>query len=200
MKNKKLEVLFLIVGIVLFLILGVMVYKDFFATNKSKKLATIGLYGYTLHDTDTKLYKSEFEALETILDTKPINYEEYAKSIAKLFVIDVYTLNNKMASTDIGGTEFLHKDLKENFKENMGASIYKFIESNIDGKRNQELPEVSEVTVSKIFETTYKYDSNQYPAYEVSLTWKYDKELGYQTSTKITIINSNDVLYIVKGE
>ena len=200
LKSKKLEITFLIVGIVLFIILGLMVYKDFFSTNKSKKLATIGLYGYSLHDTDNDVYKNEFKALETILDTKPINYSDYAKSIAKLFVIDVFTLNNKMASTDIGGIEFLHKDIKENFKENMGASIYKFVKSNIDGKRTQELPEVSEVTVTNVFETNSTYESNQYKSYEVSLSWTYVKDLGYQSSIKLTIINSNDVLYIIKGE
>ena len=123
----------------------------------------------------------------------------YAKLISELFIIDLYSLNSKLTSTDIGGIEFLHKDLRENFKENMGSTLYKFVESNIDGKRKQELPMVKEVNVTDVFETKYTYNKNEYPAYLVTVNWTYEKDLGYQTSAKLTIINDNDILYIVKG-
>lgn len=112
----------------------------------------------------------------------------------------MYTLDNKLASTDIGGLEFLHKYLKDNFKENMGSTLYNFVESNIDGKRTQELPIVKDVNVSDVFETKYTYNKTEYDAYIVSTDITYEKELGYPKSMKLTIIKDNNILYIVKGE
>ena len=200
-KDKKIILLFIIVGILLFGILGVKIYFDFFNDNTTKKeIDSIDFYGYKLTNGDTDLYKNTFKSLNEVLSAKTIDYKEYAKLISELFIIDLYSLNNKVASTDIGGTEFLHKDLVDNFKENMGASLYKFVESNLDGKRTQKLPLVKSVTVGDVFETKYKYNKKEYDAYIVSLNWDYESDLGYQTSMKITLINDSDILYIVKGE
>ena len=82
----------------------------------------------------------------------------------------------------------------------MGSSLYKNVLSNIDGKRNQELPIVSKVNVDNVFKTKYTYNKEEYDAYLVTLSWEYEKDLGYQNSIKLTIINDNNILYIVKGE
>ena len=203
MKRKsdiKVILLFIVVGVLLLGFLGYRINKDFLSKSTNKKqIDSIDFYGYTLSKSDTDLYKSTFKELSKVLNEKPVNMNEYAKAISKLFIIDLYSLDNKLTSTDIGGVEFLHKDLRENFKENMGSTLYKFVESNIAGKRKQELPMVKEVNVSDVFETKYTYNKNEYPAYLVTVDWTYEKDLGYQTSAKLTIINDNDVLYIVKG-
>ncbi len=203
MKRKsdiKVILLFIVVGVLLLGFLGYRINKDFLSKSTNKKqIDSIDFYGYTLSKSDTDLYKSTFKELSKVLNEKPVNMNEYAKAISKLFIIDLYSLDNKLTSTDIGGVEFLHKDLRENFKENMGSTLYKFVESNLDGKRKQELPMVKEVNVTDVFETKYTYNKNEYPAYLVTVNWTYEKDLGYQTSTKLTIINDNDILYIVKG-
>ncbi len=199
-KGRGVIVIFIIVGIILFGYLGYRVKNDFFKGSERKKLDSIELYGYTLSKNDTEIYKTYFKELSKVLNEKTIDYTEYAKLISKLFVIDLYTLDNKLASTDIGGLEFLHKDLKDNFKENMGSTLYNFVESNIDGKRTQELPIVKDVNVSDVFETKYTYNKTEYDAYIVSTDITYEKDLGYPKSMKLTIIKDNNVLYIVKGE
>lgn len=203
MKRKsdiKVILLFIVVGVLLLSFLGYRINKDFLSKSTNKKqIDSIDFYGYTLSKSDTDLYKSTFKELSKVLNEKPVNMNEYAKAISKLFIIDLYSLDNKLTSTDIGGVEFLHKDLRENFKENMGSTLYKFVESNLDGKRKQELPMVKEVNVTDVFETKYTYNKNEYPAYLVTVNWTYEKDLGYQTSAKLTIINDNDILYIVKG-
>lgn len=201
-KNKGIVVIiiFIIVGVLLFGYLGYRVKSDFFKGSERKKLDSIELYGYTLSKNDTEIYKTYFKELSKVLNEKTIDYTEYAKLISKLFVIDLYTLDNKLASTDIGGLEFLHKDLKDNFKENMGSTLYNFVESNIDGKRTQELPIVKDVNVSDVFETKYTYNKTEYDAYIVSTDITYEKDLGYPKSMKLTIIKDNNILYIVKGE
>lgn len=194
-------VLFVIVGLIIFGIVGYKVYVDFFNDNSvNKKLLSLDLYGYTLSKNDTELYKDNFKALEKTLNETPIDYSEYAKLMSKLFVIDVFTLNNKLSSTDIGGLEFLYKDLKENFKENMGNTLYKNIEINLDGKRTQNLPEVTSIEVSDVFETKYTYNKVEYDAYQVTLNWEYKQELGYEKTIKLTLIKDDKILYIVKGE
>lgn len=198
--DRKIIILFIIVGVLLIGFLGYRVNKDFLSkTNSKKQIDSIDFYGYTLSKSDTDLYKSIFKELSKVLNEKPVDMNSYAKLVSELFIIDLYSLDSKLTSTDIGGIEFLHKDLRENFKENMGSTLYKFVESNIDGKRKQELPMVKEVNVSDVFETKYTYNKNEYPAYLVTVNWTYEKDLGYQTSAKLTIINDNDILYIVKG-
>lgn len=199
-KGRGVIVIFIIVGIILFGFLGYRVKNDFFKGSERKKLDSIELYGYTLSKNDTEIYKTYFKELSKVLNEKTIDYTEYAKLISKLFVIDLYTLDNKLASTDIGGLEFLHKDLKDNFKENMGSTLYNFVESDIDGKRTQELPIVKDVNVSDVFETKYTYNKTEYDAYIVSTDITYEKDLGYPKSMKLTIIKDNNILYIVKGE
>ena len=123
MKKKtsiKVMICFILIGIVLFGFLGYRVYKDFFNNDKVRKqIDSIDFYGYTLSDKDKDVYKKYFKDLTKTLNQKPIDYSEYAKLISKLFIIDLFTLDNKKGSTDIGGLEFIHKDLKENFKDHI---------------------------------------------------------------------------------
>ncbi len=200
-QDIKIIITFILIGVMLFSIVGYKAYNDFFKNNSpTKKLVSLDLYGYSLKERDTSLYKSNFKDLERILNEKPINYEEYAKSASKLFIIDLFTLSNKLTGTDIGGLEFIHKDLKDNFKENMGDTLYKNVKSNIEGKRTQVLPEVASIDVTNVFNTKYTYNKNEYDAYIVSLEWTYTKENDYEKSIKLTLIKDNDILYIVKGE
>jgi len=200
-QDRRIIALFIIIGIVLFAIVGVKAYNEFIKdSSPTKKLVTLDLYGYSLKERDIPLYKTNFKELERVLNETPINYEEYAKLISKLFIIDVFTLNNKVSSTDIGGLEFVHKGLRENFKENMGNSLYKNVKSNLDGKRKQTLPQVESIEVSDVFETKYTYKKKEYDAYLVTLKWTYTNENNYQKSIKLTLINNKDILYIVKGE
>jgi hypothetical protein len=199
--NSKIILLFTVIGIILFSILFIKVYNDFIKDNSvQKEISSIEYYGYTLNSNDPDLYKNYYKELDKVLKEKEVDYRSYASLLSKLFIVDVYNLNNKLASTDIGGLEFIHPDLKENFKENMSETLYKYVESNIDGKRTQELPIVKEVKVDNIFETKYTYNDTEYNAYLVSMNWSYEKDLGYQTSSKLTVIKADNILYIVASE
>ena len=193
-------VLFILIGVGLFGYTGYVAYKSITDTpTKTKELRSLELYGYKLSDTDTELFSNTFKELELVLNEEIIDYSKYAELLSKLFVIDVFTLNNKLASTDIGGLDYLHKDLKENFKENMGATLYKNVENNLDGTRTQKLPEVSSINVTGIEETKYTYENEEYDGYNVSLSWEYVEDLGYEKSIKLTLIKDNGKLYVVKG-
>ncbi len=199
--DKLIIFIFILIGVGLF---GYTYYvaKDSLSKqdNTKKELRSLELYGYKLSDTDTELFSNTFKELEIVLNEDTIDYSKYAELLSKLFIIDVYTLNNKLTSTDIGGLDFLHKDLKENFKDNLGATLYKNVENNLDGNRTQKLPEVIAINTNEIKETKYIYNNEEYEGYIVSLSWEYVEDLGYEKSAKITLIKDNGKLYIVKGE
>jgi hypothetical protein len=199
--DKLIIFIFILIGVGLF---GYTYYvaKDSLSKqdNTKKELRSLELYGYKLSDTDTELFSNTFKELEMVLNEDTIDYSKYAELLSKLFIIDVYTLNNKLTSTDIGGLDFLHKDLKENFKDNLGATLYKNVENNLDGNRTQKLPEVIAINTNEIKETKYIYNNEEYEGYIVSLSWEYVEDLGYEKSAKITLIKDNGKLYIVKGE
>ena len=199
-KNKKVLALLILIGVILFGYLIFRVRNDFFKKQDKTVVDSIGLYGYTLEKTDTKLYENYFKELSKILNEKTIDYEKYAEYLSKLFIVDTFTLNNKLASTDIGGTEFMHPDLKENFKENMGNNMYRNIEVNLDGKRQQELPIVKDVTIDTIKEDKVKYNDKEYDGYIIKANIEYEKDLGYQTEIELTIIKDDKILYIIKGK
>lgn len=203
-KNKLFYFIMSFVIIVILIITGVKVYKDFFSGKKEDDVVTkntleaLELYGYTLDDLDTDLYKEYFEELKNILNSEEVDYESYAKVIVKLFVTDFYTLDNKVTSTDIGGAEFIHPDLVSNFKMNAGDTMYHTVKTNINGDRQQDLPVVSKVEVNGVEKSTYAYNEKEYEAYKVSVTWEYEKDLGYESKGVFTVIKDSNKLYLVE--
>lgn len=200
-KDKIITILFIILGIGLFAFIGYTIYKDFF--NKTKEdvvLKNLELYGYTLQESDSELYKQEFDNLSKILNVKDINFEEYASSISKLYIIDFYTLSNKVSNTDIGGLEFIYPSAKDNFKLKAKDTLYKYIEVNYTGTREQKLPEVSEVTIKDLKESKYKIGEEEFNSYEINLSWNYVEDLGYQKEAKLILIKDGNKLYIVESE
>ena len=145
MKKSK-KILIVLIIIVILSIIGILLYS-YFSKDEPKEIKTIKSipeYGYELKENETKLYKDEFENLDKILSEKEVNYEEYAKSIAKLFIIDLYTLDNKLSKNDIGGTDFIKEDMRDNFIDEVRSTFYKYLEVDSED-RNQDLPEVSKI-------------------------------------------------------
>ena len=174
--------------------------KDEKSVVTKKELDSLELYGYTLDDYDSALYKEYFNDLKSTLNSEEVNYEDYAKEIVKLFVSDFYTLDNKLTSSDIGGVEFIPSDMVENFKMHAGDTMYNHVKTNIYGDRVQELPIVKSVEVTNIESITYTYKDKEYSGYKVSASWEYEKDLGYKNSENFTLIKDNNKLYIVVGE
>lgn len=162
-------------------------------TNKD----TIEGYDYTLKSNATKLYEDEFKALKANLEGD-INYDEYAVSVAKLFVIDLYTINNKINKYDTGGASFVYPDGRDNYKLNVQDTIYKYVEDNTNGKRTQNLPEVSSVIVKDSKKDTYKIGDNSFEAYKINLEWSYVQDLGYDKTGEIILIKKDKNIYVVE--
>lgn len=204
-KNKLFYFVMISLILVVIIVIGVKFTLEFLVKDEKnvvtkKELDSLELYGYTLDDYDSDLYKEYFNDLKGTLNSKEVNYEDYAKEIVKLFVSDFYTLDNKLTSSDIGGVEFIPSDMVENFKMHAGDTMYNHVKTNIYGDRVQKLPIVKSVEVTNIENITYTYKDKEYSAYKVSARWEYQEDLGYKNNEIFTLIKDNNKLYIVVGE
>jgi len=201
MKNK---IIGLIICILLFIYFFVGVIYNFVLDKPSKENIqvkssnTIKGYEYLLYEDDLDIYKNEFNNLKNNLESKNINYEEYAKSISKMFLIKLYSLGKLDNKYDINTTEFIYPDAVENFKLNIINTLNKYIEDNSDGNRKQSLPIVNKVEINNFEETKFDIGEEKYDAYKVNLEIDYIKDLGYDRKAELIIIKSDKYLYIVE--
>lgn len=204
--TKRIVLFTMVIIIVVFLIgfLSIIVLKDKEENetpeNVKKNMHEISGYGITVDDLDSEYYKLEFEKLKTNLESGNINYDEYAESIAKLFLIDLYTIKTKINKYDVGGLEEVIPEARDNYVTNITDTIYKYVEDNTDGKRTQSLPVVSEVSLKGTKKSDYKVDSlnTKFPAYVFEFDISYSSDLGYDTKAEVTVVNRDNFMYVVE--
>ena len=168
-------------------------------TNKVNYEDKINGYDYQLRDSATTEYKALFKELKDLLKNDDYEEKEYALLISKLFIHDFYTLNNKITNTDIGGTDFILPSIKENFKLKATDTIYKYVENNIYGDRNQKLPIVKDVIIDSVESISYVYEKTKDDkAYKVNVSISYVEDLDYDKEKTITIIHNDNKLWIVE--
>lgn len=198
-KKPKKKVLPTLIILIILVVGSIFIIKGFLASNKQsevKVLSIIEKYNYTLDNNETEIYKKYFKDLENVLKEEIINQEEYGRLISKLFVIDFYTLNNKVTNKDIGGIQYLQEDIRDNFSLKASNTIYKYIKNNIYGKRRQDLPEVKDAIVKDFKEK--EQDNKDKKVYEVNLSIEYVKDMGYTDSVLLTLSSINDRISIIE--
>ena len=201
-KNKKLKVkrgkvlaVILVLGFVTFL---------FFYSSRAKlqvvtTVAEIDNYQYKMESNTTRIYKKYFKELEHELEDNKIDEENYASLVSKLFVIDYYTLNNKITNKNIGGVQFIHSNLRSSFIEKASNTMYKYIKSNLYGNRKQKLPEVNDVEIKSIKQINYKNNNYQDKSgYQVEVNINYVTDYDYPKEVTLTLIHEENKLVIVE--
>ena len=168
--------------------------------NEVKKVDEISKYNYYLEEDASSYYKELYEELKSALNKEEVDMEEYASIITKLFVTDVFTLDNKITSSDVGGLQFVYPSYVDEFIKINQNTLYSSVISNIYGDRVQELPIVNSVTIDSIKKDTYNYNSNNYDSYIVSASIGYKKDLGYSSKYQVTLIKEDNYLYVVSGK
>lgn len=154
-------------------------------------------FDYTLDKDNTNLMKENFKELKDILANDNINYEDYVKTLAKLFIIDLYTIDNKKSMYDVGSLEYVYD--KENFKTRCQNTLYKGLNDK-STRKNNEYPIVESINIDSFENGEFTYNDNKYESYEITLSWDYKKDLGYDKKGKVTIIKIEDKLYVVSYE
>src|SRR5574344_2956060 len=118
---------------------------------------SMSTYGYSIPDNATDYYKSLYKELQTNLNGTEVNEEEYARSVAKLFLTDFFTLSNKVMKSDIGGTQFVYSSYQDDFMKYAKDGIYNVVQSNLDGNRKQDLPTIKSIEITKLSNEKYTY-------------------------------------------
>ena len=201
MKKKYKMLLTILIILIIIIVAAIIVFKVFQGSPTAehvKVVDSIDNFDYNLDDRDTELMKKTYNELKDILTASDIDYEKYAQALAKLFVIDLFTMDNKVNRYDVGSTEYVYPDSVENFKTNVEDTIYKTMENNSNGKRKQKLPEVSAIDESNVETSTFTIGEDEYESYIVKLSWSYEKDLGYDKNATITLIPLNEKLYVVE--
>lgn len=201
--RKKYKIGLIIIGLLLVITTGIGLLKYFLPEKKEEEntanvISDIKEYNYTLDDRDTKYMKETFQELKDILSKEEIDYDEYATSLAKLFVIDFYTLNNKINKYDVGGLEYIYSSSKENFKLKAMDTLYKGIIDNSNKNRIQELPEVTNVSTNDIEHENILLNNEEHESIKITCNISYRKDLGYDKEGDIYFIKNDKKLEIVK--
>ncbi len=202
--KKKVKVVFILLLLIALSVASFFIYKKITKKEETKEVKIINKidkYGYSLKETKSSHYKELFKELEKILNEEEVNEEEYAKKISEMFIYDFYTLSDKTAKTDIGGVDFIHPDILENFLINAEDTYYKYIESNIYNNRKQSLPTVSNIEITNIEKVSFTYgDKKDESSYQIKINWSYtDSEFStYQKSATMILVHIENKLYIAE--
>ncbi|HHT38430.1 MAG TPA: hypothetical protein GXZ95_03320 [Mollicutes bacterium] len=199
MKKKLILIILIITLSILTFLLIIKYVRKNNVEDEAKIINKIEEYGYVLEDNMPKLHKTYFDELVELLNKTDIDEEKYANLVVKLFISDFYNIENKITKNDVGGLQYIHSTIKDNVALNARNTIYKYIENNIDGKRTQELPKVTDVNIVDTKQVTYTYgDQRDEKAYIVKVSWKYKADLGYQKEASITLVHEGKKLSIVE--
>ncbi len=203
--NKKSWASLGILSVLILALSALLVYRLFFynmfrPTVEIKVIDKIDGYSYKLEDRDTSLYETEFNELKKILKTKDYDEEAYAKSLVKLFVIDFYTLDNKLNKYDVGGLDFIKEDDQDTFKSKAMDSYYKNVLDNTYDNRKTKYPIVTKVSVDNIENTPFKINNKSNDAFLLDVTWEYDKTYEASKHAMITVLIEENLLSIVNIE
>ena len=200
--KKKYKILLIVIIILIIVIIATIVAFKFLKGSEPaepvKVVDRIDNFDYTLDDRDTELMKNTYNELKTVLSSDEIDYEKYAEILSKLFVIDLFTMDNKVNRYDVGSTEYVYPDSVDNFKTNVEDTIYKSMENNSDGKRRQDLPEVSSIDNTSVETSTFTIGEEEHESFVVNINWSYVSDLGYDDNAIITLIELNEKLYVVE--
>lgn len=195
-KSKKRVFIFLSLFVIILLAVGcwfLFFREDSKNVVEIKELDNLVDYGYVLTDRDTKYYKKEFEELKKILNQNEVDEEKYVTQVAKMFTIDLYTISTKVNKYDVGGVEFYYNDKKEMFEQKVMDTIYSTLLDDTYGDRKQELPEVSNVEIASVEQTTYLLGENEVEGYLVKVKISYSKNMGYDTEASLVVCKEEGI-------
>lgn len=202
--RKKYKVGLIVISVLLVGVISLGVLRIFYNDEEEKRevnvtsvISNISDYGYTLDDRDTDYMKEVFSELENILETEEIDYHAYAEALAKLFVIDFYTLENKINKYDIGSLEYILSSSVESFRLKAQDTIYRDVIDNTYRDRIQDLPEITNVEVVNTEDTTFTLNDEEVDAIKVEMNYEYKEDLGYDTEGTIYLVRNDVKLEIV---
>ena len=202
--RKRYKIGLIVIGVLLVGVISLGVLRIFFNNNEEDRgeanvsniISNITDYGYTLDDRDTDYMKDTFHELEDILSATEVDYNLYANTLAKLFVIDFYTLDNKINKYDVGSLEYILSSSVDMFRQKATDTIYRDVIDNTYRDRIQDLPEITNVTILDTEDTTFTLNEEEVSAIKVTMNYEYKEDLGYDTEGTIYFVRNANKLEV----
>ena len=202
--RKRYKIVLIVISVLLVGVISLGVLRIFFdngeedreEANVSNIISNITDYGYTLDDRDTEYMKETFHELEDILGATEVDYTLYANTLAKLFVIDFYTLDNKINKYDVGSLEYILSSSVDMFRQKALDTIYRDIIDNTYRDRIQDLPEITNVTILNTEDVTFTLNGEEVNAIKVTMNYEYKEDLGYDTEGTIYFVRNANKLEV----
>ena len=202
-KEKKLKMKAWVKGIILIIVVFAIAGSCLFLYGKlhRKKDEPINVtnikesivkYGYSLNDNVTDYYDSEFHILKDMAYNDEVSEEDIAKQVAKLFIIDLYSMDYKINKYEVTSAQYYYSDKQEMFRNKVVDKLYNLVEDNAYDDREQKLPEVTNVEVTDLEKSTYKMGDNKVASYEVELSISYKEDMGYDKKGLVTLVKDGD--------
>lgn len=112
-------------------------------------------------------------------------------------MIDFYTLNNKINKYDVGSLEYILSSKVDSFRLKAMDTIYRDILDNTYRDRVQDLPEITNVQVLDVVDTTFTLNEEEVQAIQVTMNYEYKEDLGYDTEGTIYFVKNANKLEVV---
>ena len=195
---------FVVILILIISIVGVYICSHFIHRSTKKSgfsvvVDKISKYGYTLDERDSKLMRSKFKELKKVLkNNDDINFEEYSKLLAQMYIIDLYDVDKKVNKYDVPCLEYIYPSENDKFKKMIKEEFYSQLVDNSDGDRKQELPSIKSIEVTKTESSKIEINGKEYEGYDVTISWEYDKDLGYDKKSVVSVVIDKEKAYVVK--
>lgn len=199
----------ILLGLIIIAILigGFFVWNNFIKPRSTKSKVVDSIKNedvdYVVSDSDTKLFKDNFNELKKVLNAKEVDKKKYAETIAKLFVIDFFTLSNKTSKNDVGGVQFVYGGYQTDFVEGARNTLYKQVGSTAsDEKINANLPTVTKVQIDDIDEISPynmfegNYFTEDQVGYMINISWEYKNKDDFQKNATIIVVPDANKLSI----
>ena len=199
----------ILLGLIIIAILigGFFVWNNFIKPRSTKSKVVDSIKNedvdYVVSDSDTKLFKDNFNELKKVLNAKEVDKKKYAETIAKLFVIDFFTLSNKTSKNDVGGVLFVYGGYQTDFVEGARNSLYNQVGSTAsDEKINANLPTVTKVQIDDIDEISPynmfegNYFTEDQVGYMINISWEYKNKDDFQKNATIIVVPDANKLSI----
>ena len=191
-------ILVLILSILVAYISSRFIFKPHKREGFSKVVDKISKYGYTLDERDSKLMREKFKDLKKVLKAETVNYEEYAKLLSQMYIIDLYDIDKKVNKYDVPCLEYIYETEHDKFKKMIKSEFYSQLVDNSDNDRKQELPSIKSIQVLSVESSKIEVNKKEFDGYIVMLSWEYKKDLGFDKKSEVRLVNDNGKLYVVK--
>ena len=134
------------------------------------------------------------------IGTKGIGKKEFAKEFARGILCT--SNENKPCKECKSCIEFVNNNNPDYYEIGLEEDEKSIKIDTIRLMQNkvQELPIVSDVQIDNIETSSFNYQNNKHDSYKVTVSITYQKDLGYPSKYKLTLIKNDKYLQVVASE